>query len=106
MKVKDVKNSMKNLSKFFVDYEGSLYTTQGLHEQLAREIAAKNNWEWQKSGYYACEDYLMAEQGWIKFSNYGSLKYVSISKKYAKDRKVIDNAIYLSELFNIKLEIF
>lgn len=105
MKVRDVKRTMKSLTKFFVDYEGNLYSTQELHEQLARDICQEKGWQWKESEFYSAEDFLLSK-GYIKFSNYEQLRYVAVAKKYLNDRKIMGNAFYLADVFNLKIEAY
>ena len=105
MNVRDIKASMSSMQKFYVDYDGEVFSTTGLHEKLAREICEKRGWKWKESGHYSAEEFIM-EKGFIKFSNYSQLRYVALSKKYYSDRKLTKNAFFLAEMFNLKVEFY
>lgn len=97
---------IKKLKKFFVDPTGEIYLTEDLHEILAREICKKNHWEWKLPGLYSAEDFLLEKKGYIKVAKYDVFKYVTMSKIYVKNKHIFENAIYISELLNLKLEIY
>lgn len=106
MNINALKREMKKLEKFFVDPSGEIYTATELHEKLAREICEKNHWEWKLSGLYSAEDFLLEKKGYIKVAKYDVFKYVAMSKIYVKNKHIFENAIYISELLNLKLEIY
>lgn len=109
MNIEQMKKDMKKMEKFFVDQYGEIYIADDLHERLAREICEKNRWNWRgDSESYSAEDYLLHKKGFIKVSNYSQncFKYVAISKKFIRNKHVIDNAEYLSDTFNLKLEVY
>ena len=41
-----------------------------------------------------------------KLAKYDVFKYVAMSKIYVKNKHIFENAIYISELLNLKLEIY
>ena len=106
MNINALKREMKKLEKFFVDPSGEIYTATELHEKLAREICEKNHWEWKISGLYSAEDFLLEKKGYIQVAKYDVFKYVAMSKIYVKNKHIFENAIYISELLNLKLEIY
>lgn len=107
MNVKDLRESVGSLEKFFVDPQGEFYITKGLHEELAITICDKNKGlcEWEKSGMYSASDFLLSK-GYIKVARYGCFRYVSISKDYARNKSIYESALYISEVLNLKLEIY
>lgn len=109
MNVNDLKTEMKSLEKFFVDMEGEIHVvddaSENLHEKLAREICQRHEWNWREGGRFSAEDYLL-EKGFVKFSNYSSLRYVAVSKKFGRDKEVMDRAYLLADLFSLKIEMY
>lgn len=107
MNIEQMRKEMK-LEKFFVDKNGEIYVTEGLHEELAREICEQNNWEWRAQGMYSAVDYLLQKKAFIKVSNYGDqcFRYVAMGKRFIRNKRVIDNAEYITNLFNLRLEMY
>ncbi|MBO5348445.1 MAG: hypothetical protein J6A89_01300 [Clostridia bacterium] len=75
------------MQKGFISPDGKEYSTQGLHEELAREICNKK----ELSYTYSAEDALICSYGYIKVSNYSTsyFQYVMVSrtaKPYIKRR--------------------
>ena len=101
MNMSDLKEMRKSLKKFFMDPNGEIITTEGLHEGLAREICKRNNWAW--TGYSA-EDYLINNKEYIKYSNYDGqyFRFIAVSSNAGKEVK--DKAYFLSDMFNLRIE--
>lgn len=97
------------LEKFFMSMDGEIFSTNGLHEELAREICDKNHWtEWRKT-YVSAADYLQEKHGFIKVSNYGDdeeLHYVSMSRRYENNRRVRDNAEFVKAVLKLRIDMF
>lgn len=107
MNIIQLRETTHNLKKFFVDMEGNIYIADDLHERLAREICEKNNWTWiGRPNIYSAEDFLMHEKGFVKFANYEHWKYIAMSKNFFRDKEVSDNAYFLADLFNLKIEVY
>lgn len=109
MNISEIKKSMKQLEKFFVDQYGEVYLADDLHERLARQICEKNKWDWRsEKGIYSAEDFLLHKKGYVKVSNYGNrcFRYVALSSRFLRNKKTLENAEYISGVFNLKLEIY
>lgn len=102
-KMSELKAFINNLEKFFVSPEGIIYTDDKcfLHEGLAREICAQNDWEW--SGVSA-EDFLIRKREFIKFSNYSGLAYKYVAVLRTASKAVLNNACWLADVFNLRIE--
>lgn len=105
MNISELEKQKQRYEKFFVDTKGVIYHTDDLHEKLAREICEKNGLNWRNSGKFSAEDFLL-DQGYIKFSNYSNLRYVAASKKYIRDRDVMNTVYKLADMFNLKVELY
>lgn len=98
---------MKKFEKFFVDQSGEIYSTDDLHERLAREICEEKNWKWNLPGICSAVDFLLKKKGFIKGSNYGEsyFRYVAMSINFSSNKHVVENAEYISQIFNLRIEI-
>ena len=101
MNMSELRNQKKMLERFFVSPDGEIFSTDWLHEELARKICQKNGWKW--SGYSA-EDFLITEKEYIKYSNYDGpyFRFVAVSDKAGKEVK--NNAYFLADMFNLRIE--
>lgn len=109
MNIQELQRRMDSLQKFFVDSKGEIYSTTGLHEQLARDICEEHRWNWRSEvGIFSAEDFLMHKKGFVKVSNYSdkAFRYIAMSKNYIRNKKVVDNAEYVGAIFNLRIEIY
>ena len=105
MHIKNLKK-VKSFKKLFVSPDGEIHQVDELHEKTAREICSENNWNWRETKLYSAEDYLMQKKGYVKFANYKPFHYVAVSKEFRRDKEVLNNAYYLADLFNLKIEMY
>lgn len=104
-----MKKINKNLKKFFMSPEGEIFSTEGLHETIAREICDSEKWDWRSKSVSA-DEFLQEYKGYVKVANYDygecQFRYVSMNKKFIRNKRVIDNADFIASVLNLKIEVY
>ena len=89
--------------------DGEIFSTEGLHEELARKICDSKRWNWRAENFSA-DEFLQENKGFVKVANYRygeyEFKYVSMSKKFIRNKRIVDNADFISTVLKLKIEIF
>ena len=98
-----------NIKKGFISPDGTVFNTDGLHDQLACEICEKKGWDW-KDNSISAEEFLQEWKGYLKVANYlfdgWEMKYVSYSKRFSQNKKVVENANLIAEKLHLRVEMF
>lgn len=103
------KNKKELLRKCFIDKYGNVYSTgmNGLHEMLAMKICEAKGWSDWINYYDLAEAFLIHKKGFIKVANYedfgDEFHYVSISKNFEKNKEIMKNANFISDMLRLEI---